>query len=100
MKPALTAKEWERVLMGAPPAPLRNIRRAVHERGGNWEYAQAALYLHDQPFGFGRWMVDWLMNRGAGSVPLELRKGQSPAQDIDAYIGARIEALLPPEEEE
>jgi hypothetical protein len=99
MKPAMTRQEWRRVLMGAPPAPLRNIRRSVHTRHGNWEYAQAALYLYNQEFGFTREDVDELRFLAADCYSNSLPTDNTSCCELIDNLADRIEALLPPDDD-
>lgn len=61
-------------------------------------HPMAALCLHEQPFGFTRWMVQWMTSRSLRAVPQEVLEKIRTKADIDKIIADRIEALLPPED--
>ena len=108
MKPALTAEEWRRQRGGPYHAFLVNfgrcscgVPRVVNLYDPSVEPKQshklAALALHGQPFGFTREDVDWLR----GQIDSDTNPETAPVEfnAFAASLAARIEALLPPEDD-
>ena len=106
IKPALTAEEWAVWLKDGARVPemvdacYRDVFGGRAEDGSR--HAQAAVALHEQPFGFTREDVEVL----EGLVVALNRVGQLPSEPglSEFYVpycrsfADRIEALLPPEE--
>lgn len=105
IKPALTPEEWashysdgnlgedgvEEALLYAS----RKIAECIDSIGPN-RHALAALALHGQPFGFGRY--DVVMLRDAAAHFAGSRNTAAGLQHLAmTSLAARIEALLPPE---
>ncbi len=97
IEPALTAEEWANVIRSKEDFPGVRYDACEGETPKERHYT-ATINLYNQPFGFKHWMVEWLTDGDINGVPGELRGGICVAGDIDAYIAAIIEALLPPEE--
>lgn len=97
--------------MSIEPALRPEDWRAALHRGDFWYFAEtedvsdhskAALYLHNQPFGFTHEDVDALADCLPGDVESEddyVERCYDPAQVDRAYAAlAKIKALLPPRE--
>ncbi len=107
IKPAMTAEEWERVEVTDTSIGLRvpddyelpeDVDKAfeLFVTRGTHEHRTAALCLYEQPFGFTREDVDLLR-----TVVREASHREVGSDEKDAMhdIADRIEALLPPQEQ-
>ena len=98
MKPAPSSEEWKVYLASSFLAK----RGLIYLYGGGKKpdyrpHTVAALCLHNQEFGFKRWMVDWLHERSWGNVPVKIQLLCRDESEVDELIADCIEALLPPE---
>ena len=113
-KPALTAEEWK-LWLGSDWVNQPTFLGAVHHgRGGKgaahlyasdwYGHAEAALGLHEQPFGFTREMllairdgVNFAESFEHHTMSADECDQQDRSVELGRLVADRIEALLPPD---